>query len=361
MPARSQRASRAGSPDAREVAAAGSPGRASWRHPLAFLAALLTFGMICLGATVTTIEAGDSDPTWTLRFWEWFRPAEGGLFYELLHRRLGTMIGFVAIGLVVSLWRTEERRWVRRTGYAAFGLILVQGLLGGLRIHAVSNPSVRDFLIMATGLDHQGVRMAIAVVHAFNAQLVFALLVVLTVVTSGAWRRNEAPRERSALASRTRRLCLWTAVLIFVQLVLGAYVRHGRVFYPDARVPHYGLFLWLHIAVAVGVLSHIFVVNSHTRRAHPAIFPIWHLAGLAKFLVICQLFLGFGAWAVTRPGETEVAMPWDVAMLVRTIHVANGAAIFAIFVTMTVRAYKLLLRAAGTAPSPAAASREAHA
>ncbi len=311
-----------------------------WSHPLAFGSALLIFVMIVAGATVTTIGAGDSDPAWSWRFWEWFRSASGGQFYELLHRQIGTVIGFVAIGMVVSLFRNEERRWVRRLGVVALLMIIVQGLLGGLRVQAVSSPAWRDFLCNLLGIGHEGVRMTLAMVHAFNAQLVFCTLVALAVVTSRGWRGGEQPSETSEHTRKTRRLAMWACALIFVQLVLGAYVRHGRVLYPGETAPYYNLVLLLHVCMALGVVGHIFLVNSHTRASHPKIFPVWHLAGLAQFLGMFQLALGAGAWAVTQSGVTPV--PWDVAMLVRVLHVGNGAAIFAIFVTLGARSFKLL-------------------
>jgi len=331
----------------------------SWRHALAFTTAGLTLLMIAFGATVTTIEAGDSDPTWSLlRPWEWFRSAQGGLWYELMHRRIGTVIGLVAIGLVLSLWRSEPRRWVRRLGYFAFGMIVFQGLLGGLRIHVVSTGAVRDWVIGVTGLDHAGVRMAVAMIHAFTAQLVFCIVVLVTLVTSRGWCESEVATAVSDTTAKTRRLCLWTCVLIFLQLVLGAYVRHGREIYPNEAAPGHDAILIAHVALALGVVGHVFWTNTHTRVSHPKSFPIWHLAGLAKFLVLLQLFLGGSSWLVTRSGEWTP--PWDVAMLVRVGHVANGAMIFAIFVTITARAYRLLRKPTRDA-TPAGLANGAHA
>jgi hypothetical protein len=40
--------------------------------------------------------SGDSDPYWEiLRFWVWFREAEGGLAYELNHRKVATLLGLM--------------------------------------------------------------------------------------------------------------------------------------------------------------------------------------------------------------------------------------------------------------------------
>lgn len=310
-----------------------------WRHPLAFITTSLLFVMIVLGASVTTIEAADSDPEWSLRFWEWFRPAQGGLWWELMHRRLGTIIGFVAIAMAIAMQK-DPRRSVRRFAWVGLALVVVQGLLGGLRIHVVSTPAVRDFFVDTLGFDQHGARMFVAMVHGFMGQLLFVVLVGLTLVTSRGWLSDELPRESSQWTRKMRRLAIWTTVLIFLQLLAGTYIRHGRVFWPDQAAPGRNHVLITHIVLAIGVVGHIWLCNRHSRNRHPKIFQIWHIAGLALFLTYLQLFLGLGSWVVTL--DTEAAMPGDVAMLIRVGHVANGAMIFAILVTLTLRSYHFL-------------------
>jgi len=36
----------------------------------------------------------------------------GGQIYEITHRQIGTLIGFLALVLIAVLWRAERRRWV---------------------------------------------------------------------------------------------------------------------------------------------------------------------------------------------------------------------------------------------------------
>ena len=310
-----------------------------WRHPLAFITTGMLFVMILLGATVTTIEAADSDPEWSLRFWEWFRPAQGGLWWELMHRRLGTLIGFVAIGMAFAMQKDPRPR-VRRYAWYALGLVVLQGLLGGLRIYVVSHQGVQDFFVETLGFDQHAARMTVAMVHGFSGQVLFVLLVGLTLVTSRGWLSGELPRETSKWTPKMRRLAGWTTVLIFCQLLVGTYIRHGRVFWPEQSVPGHSHALITHIALAIGVVAHIWLCNRHGRNRHPKIFQIWHIAGLALFLTYLQLFLGLGSWVVTLQNET--AMPGDVATLIRVGHVGNGAMIFAILVCLTLRSFHYL-------------------
>ena len=118
--------------------------------------------------------------------------------------------------------------------------------------------------------------------------------------------------------------------MAFVQLLLGAYVRHSE-----------GNGVLIHVFGAVAVVTMVFVAARQTRLRHPDVWPIWHQLGLAKFLLFLQQFLGIVSWVITSSGR-ERAPPWDVSMLVRTGHVANGAMILAILVTATCRSFKLL-------------------
>ena len=89
-------------------------------HGLAFLQALLVLVMICFGASVTTMRAGDSDPDWSLfGIISWFRPANAGLAVELNHRKFGLLVGLVGLILVFRIWRRDPRAWVRAPGQDA--------------------------------------------------------------------------------------------------------------------------------------------------------------------------------------------------------------------------------------------------
>ena len=43
-----------------------------WTHRIALLLTAATLLLIIVGGGVTTLRAGDTEPTWSLRFWEWF-------------------------------------------------------------------------------------------------------------------------------------------------------------------------------------------------------------------------------------------------------------------------------------------------
>ena len=105
----------------------------------AVLNVVTTFLLIGLGGLVTSHEAGMSVPDWPtslhrnmflLPFSEW----SGGVFYEHTHRLLASGVGFFTTVLAIWLWLKDSRPWLHWLGIAAFLLVILQGILGGLRV-----------------------------------------------------------------------------------------------------------------------------------------------------------------------------------------------------------------------------------
>jgi hypothetical protein len=111
--------------------------------------------------------------------------------------------------------------------------------------------------------------------------------------------------------------------------------------------------LLVHVALALGVAGHVFLVRRSARRRWPQIADLVRPSGLAWWIVLAQLGLGVGSWLLTR-GD-DAALTGDLAWLVRTLHVANGALLFALLVTVTARSWRLLRGA--EAPAAAAEVR----
>ena len=92
----------------------------------------------------------------------------GGIFYEHSHRLIASLVGLITIALAWTFWTKEKREWLRWLGVAALGLVVVQGVLGGLRV----------VLLQQT----------LAIIHACTAQAFFALAVSLALFSSTEWR-----------------------------------------------------------------------------------------------------------------------------------------------------------------------------
>ena len=206
-----------------------------WLHRFAAATAVVTLGLICLGGQVTSHGVGMAVPDWPTTFGQnmfTYPPSRwtGGVFYEHTHRLLASSVGFLTIILAVWLWVKEERRWLRWLGVAALLGVIVQGILGGLRVTAMKDE--------------------LGIFHAAFAQLCFALVCAIALFLSRWWTRDRLEDSSSPLTpalspgekenrspvpdnekptgplTPLRKLASVATVLIFVQLVLGATMRH---------------------------------------------------------------------------------------------------------------------------------------
>src|SRR6185295_5356358 len=110
-----------------------------WLDRFAWLTEGATFLLLGLGGLVTSHEAGLAVPDWPTTygynmFFFPFSKWKGGIFYEHTHRLVASLVGFLTVILAVWLWLKEARRWMRRLGTAALLAVILQGILGGLRV-----------------------------------------------------------------------------------------------------------------------------------------------------------------------------------------------------------------------------------
>ena len=245
-----------------------------WLHRFAVLTALATLALLGVGGLVTSHGVGMAVPDWptTYGYNMFFFPISkwtGGIFYEHSHRLVASTVGILTVlltrwlggwnsrrllvvigvtevlaGLALS-WLMPELKptggflagiggvvllaaaiWVRnqpanrplpRMAWLAFWLVQFQGLLGGLRVVLFKDE--------------------IGIFHATLAQVFFALVSAIALFTSRWWIRN-IPSPLTSLPSNQRgeprpagdrklgRLFLFATIVIFLQLILGATMRH---------------------------------------------------------------------------------------------------------------------------------------
>lgn len=176
----------------------------------AALTAVTTFLLIGLGGLVTSHEAGMSVPDWPtsygynmfalpIRFWK------GGAFFEHTHRLLASAVGLLTTVLAIWLWLRDPRKWMHWLGVAAFLLVVAQGVLGGMRVK----------LQMAS----------LGIFHGFVAQSFLVLVCALTLFLSRWWVHSQQEKQ-AAVPRGLRSHVLWVTVLIFIQLLIAATMRH---------------------------------------------------------------------------------------------------------------------------------------
>src|SRR5271165_2811634 len=108
-------------------------------HWYAILVAAGILVLICSGGLVTSHGAGMAVPDWPNSFgYNMFlfplsRWVDGVLF-EHTHRHIPSGVGLLTIGLCVLTLIIEERLWVKWLSGIAVIAVIVQGILGGLRV-----------------------------------------------------------------------------------------------------------------------------------------------------------------------------------------------------------------------------------
>src|SRR6202049_4360888 len=144
-----------------------------WLNRFAWFLCLATVFLICSGGMVTSKGVGLAVPDWptTFGYNMFLFPVSkwvGGIFFEHTHRLIASTVGFMTIILAGWLRLGEDRQWVRSLGYVALAAVILQGVLGGLRVTLLKDE--------------------IGIFHACLAQGFLALLVILALVTTRFWQ-----------------------------------------------------------------------------------------------------------------------------------------------------------------------------
>ena len=182
-----------------------------WLDRFGWLTGIATFLLLGLGGLVTSHEAGMSVPDWPTTYgynmflfpWHLW---QGNIFYEHAHRLLASFVGLLTSILAVWIWLREPRSWLRWLGAAAFIAILLQGLLGGLRVTLLKDE--------------------IGIFHATLAQGFFVLVTLITLFSSGKADEFAGSFQTTRISRNLYWLTIGSGSLILIQLVLGAAMRH---------------------------------------------------------------------------------------------------------------------------------------
>lgn len=244
-----------------------------WLYRFAVLTALFTLALLGVGGLVTSHGVGMAVPDWpnTYGYNMFLFPISkwvGGIFYEHTHRLVASFVGLLTAVLAVWLWVVETGGAMRKIGAGVIvGVLVLMGGLMGVRDHTVflglaavasvgmvyggyrflreDGQALRwlGILALATVI-LQGVLGGMRVVlykdelgifHATLAQLFFVLICVIALFTSSWWQRGStrcasptsSREESSSFVSRNlRSLLLATTAIILLQLILGATMRH---------------------------------------------------------------------------------------------------------------------------------------
>ena len=319
----------------------------AWLHRFALFTAIATLLLICSGGMVTSKGVGLAVPDWPTTFGynmflfpvsQWV----GGIFFEHTHRLIASTVGFMTIILALWIWRADDRRWLRNLGFAALGAVILQGVLGGLRVTLLKDE--------------------IGIFHACLAQAYLGILVLITLATSQIWNRISASHTSLAAVRNLTRIAICTTAVIYLQLGLGATMRHqhrdlsildfpaayGSVI-PDtspatlakvnawrearalSEVTPFQIWLqmthrFVALIIALGVSASLFLARKTGDNAGTLsrFSDIW-------FLLLCSQ-ITLGAWVIWSNKAADIA----------TAHVAVGATMFALGVALSAICLRIL-------------------
>src|SRR5947207_12937113 len=334
-----------------------------WLNRFTWFICVAALFLICSGGMVTSKNVGLAVPDWptTFGYNMFLFPVSkwvGGILFEHTHRLIASAVGFLTIILASWLWSSESRRWVRNLGLVALAGVILQGILGGLRV-----TMLRD---------------EIGIFHACVAQAFLALLVVIGLVTTTFWRSLEEIDIKPKKFPPIRRLAIAITLAIYVQLALGATMRHQHrdlsildfptangAWTPDtssaaiAKINAWrdtrGLSdvtafqIWLQmahrfLAFIIGIAVIAFALRVWGEA--PCFAALKKLSILWVALVICQITLG--AWTIWINKAADVA----------TAHVALGAGMLSFGVSISAICCRISQGEVGRARPPGAPHSE---
>lgn len=265
-----------------------------------------TLILMAIGSATRVMNAGLACPDWPLCYGQIVPTKQMNLqvFLEWFHRLDAALIGIGALVLTGLSWwhRRYLPNWLPFASTFALGLIVFQGVLGGL--------TVTELL-----------RFDIVTAHLGTALLFFTtLLVIGTALT---------PYQGTGTALKLPWLSLSAAVLVYLQSLLGALVGSRWALHQCLAGQQLCGVMYSHIGGVVpptlATMTLVFL-SWHTPALHPA---LRRLANMAGGLLVLQVVLGMATFRLHLQVE-----PLTVA------HQAIGAALLGSLVAFTVLALR---------------------
>ncbi|MCJ2543740.1 COX15/CtaA family protein [Thermostichus vulcanus] len=303
--------------------------------------AATTWLLMGLGSATRVMNAGLSCPDWPLCYGEIVPSQQMNLqvFLEWFHRMVAAGVGLATLTLMGFAWlkRRSLPSWLPWGLSFAFGLVLVQGILGGL--------TVTELL-----------RFDIVTAHLGTGLLFFATLLTLGLLAlpgSGSLSPSdsvelEGPKERGSMGYLAW-LGLGAVLLVYGQSLLGALVASQWA---------------LHQCFASGDLCG--VMNSHLLGVAPATIAVLAVAvgtGLMRNRIPKRLKgLGHSALVILLAQVGIGILTYRYRLQVEPLTVAHqmiGAALLGCLVGFTVLAWRMQRSADGERFSPVSQKRVA--
>ncbi|HVU10545.1 MAG TPA: COX15/CtaA family protein [Phototrophicaceae bacterium] len=291
---------------------------------LALITALLTVGLIVIGAVVRVSDSGlGCGDSWPLCNGTIFPPLSNiTAWIEWTHRLVALLIGLFGLAMLVIAIRDF------RSKKSQGGLVLIATIIAALLY------SVQDGLGRAVVLNE--LNPVLVTVHLGTAMLLLGGLVVAAVASAYVAKQHYSRDSFTALA-------YVTTLLSFVIILTGALVRgsgatlacaswplcNGSIFPADQGTLPMVSMMHRFAVVALGVALVLLVWMAWTRRRGESRIRL--LAGLALVAYLCQAVIGAGvvfsgALPIWEAGHVLfAALTWALLIYLSVIESVNTA------------------------------------
>jgi heme A synthase len=302
-----------------------------------------------------------------------------GVQLEHSHRLLGMLVGAFATLMMVGFLLFEPRRGLKGLAVALFVGVCLQGLLGGIRvrenstllamIHGCTAQLVLGGLVAITVLSGRGwidppdtresrVRygwlaglaalVAVGIVGGWGviqrqgswvivmvAAAGFLVAIALGILAAGRLLEPAGPVRGTRVVAdpaSIRRRGLVMLSMVFMQLVLGAWVRHYAT----------GAAVLVHAVFATSVFGHAVAIAARILRRRSELGALVPSARMVGILSGLQLALGTASWWILRPFDGTLRAVWPAQAVLRVLHQGLGALLLAAAVVLVIRSYQSL-------------------
>ncbi len=268
--------------------------------------AIATLLLMAVGSATRVMNAGLACPDWPLCYGQLVPTQQMNLqvFLEWFHRLDASLVGLSTIFLCALSWwhRRSLSNWLPWVSTFALGLVIFQGVLGGL--------TVTELL-----------RFDIVTAHLGTALLFFITLIVIGIALT--------PYKGTGTVGKLPWISLTAVILVYLQSLLGGLVASRWALHQCFGGSQLCTVMNSHIVgVVPATLATLTVVFIAWRS--PALHPMLRqLANLAGELVILQILLGIATLKLKLQVE-----PLTVA------HQVVGAALLGSLVAFTVVALR---------------------
>ena len=315
----------------------------TWLRRLSKLTVISTLFLIFVGALVKSHEVGLSVPDWPTTYGKQMfsfplSDMVGGIFYEHGHRMLATIIGFFTLLQAIWISFSDLPFWLKRLGFIALATVILQGMFGGITVLFYLPP-------------------AVSMIHGVLAQTFF----IITIIIAYSLSNERYKREDMGYNKNIRKGSLLLISFVYIQLILGALMRHTASGLAIPDFPTMGG-LWFPTfseSMINNINVELFDMDWELVSKNQVVIHFIHRLGA----LIVSAFIGYFFFknkSVIKKNKTLNRTKWSIILIlviqvslgvltilsekapfIASFHVVNGAALLGLSILLVLRVHPI--------------------